>query len=121
MDRVIWPHPGIAMKHSIDLSPEQRNALLDRYRKDHDSEVRFRSHILLLLDDGHSSQSELSTVKSENSISDDGYVACRAPIPNVVDNRLAPPVTTSPDSSPDISPIDAFQVGVVFFAGKIPI
>src|SRR3954471_4107923 len=42
------------MKRSIDLSPEQRTALLDRYRKDHDPEVRFRSHILLLLDDGHS-------------------------------------------------------------------
>ncbi len=42
------------MKHSIHLSPEQRAALLDRYRKDHDPEVRFRSHILLLLDDGRS-------------------------------------------------------------------
>jgi transposase len=42
------------MKRSIDLNPEQRTALLDRYRKDHDPEVRFRSHILLLLDDGHS-------------------------------------------------------------------
>jgi putative transposase len=52
MDRVIRPPPGIAMKHSIDLSPEQRAALLHRYRKDHDPEVRFRSHILLLLDDG---------------------------------------------------------------------
>ena len=41
------------MKRSIDLSPEQRHALLDRYRKDPDPEVRFRSHILLLLDDGH--------------------------------------------------------------------
>src|SRR4051794_5047825 len=41
------------MKHSIDLDPEQRTALLDRYRKDPDPEVRFRSHILLLLADGH--------------------------------------------------------------------
>jgi putative transposase len=41
------------MKHSIDLSHEQRTALLDRYRKDPDPEVRFRSHILLLLADGH--------------------------------------------------------------------
>ena len=41
------------MTRSIDLSPEQRTALLDRYRKDPDPEVRFRSHILLLLDDGH--------------------------------------------------------------------
>src|SRR4051795_13137977 len=53
MDRIIWPHPGIAMSHSLDLTPEQRAALLDRYRKDPDPEVRFRSHILLLLDDGH--------------------------------------------------------------------
>jgi putative transposase len=42
------------MKCSIDLSPEQRSALLDRYRKDPDPEVRFRSHILLLLADGYS-------------------------------------------------------------------
>ena len=40
------------MTRSIVLSPEQRTALLDRYRKDPDAEVRFRSHILLLLDDG---------------------------------------------------------------------
>src|SRR5439155_7372502 len=42
------------MTRSIDLSLAQRTALLDRYRKDPDPEVRFRSHILLLLDDGHS-------------------------------------------------------------------
>ena len=54
MDRLIWSHPGITMKHSIDLSPEQRAALLDRYREDQDPEVRFRAHILPLLDDGHS-------------------------------------------------------------------
>src|ERR1700736_5170940 len=41
------------MTRSIDLSPEQRTALLDRYRKDPDPDVRFRSHILLLLDAGH--------------------------------------------------------------------
>jgi transposase len=41
------------MTRSIDLSPEQRASLLDRYRKDPDPEVRFRSHILLLLADGH--------------------------------------------------------------------
>ena len=41
------------MNRSIDLSPEQRQALLDRYRKDPDPEVRFRAHILLLLADGH--------------------------------------------------------------------
>jgi putative transposase len=41
------------MTRSICLSPEQRATLLDRYRKDTDPEVRFRSHILLLLADGH--------------------------------------------------------------------
>lgn len=41
------------MKRSIDLNAEQRAELLDRYRKDRDPGVRFRSHILLLLDDGH--------------------------------------------------------------------
>jgi putative transposase len=42
------------MTRSISLNPEQRAALLDRFRKDPEPEVRFRSHILLLLDDGHS-------------------------------------------------------------------
>ena len=41
------------MTRSISLSPVQRTTLLDRYRRDPDPEVRFRSHILLLLDDGH--------------------------------------------------------------------
>jgi transposase len=41
------------MTRSIDLSAEQRTSLLDRYRHDPDPEVRYRSHILLLLDDGH--------------------------------------------------------------------
>ena len=41
------------MTRSIALSPAQRTALLDRYRKGPDPEVRFRSHIVLLLDDGH--------------------------------------------------------------------
>jgi transposase len=41
------------MTRSIDLDPEQRTALIDRYRNDPDPEVRFRSHILLLLADGH--------------------------------------------------------------------
>jgi transposase len=41
------------MMRSIDLSTDQRTALLDRYRHDPDPNVRFRSHILLLLDDGH--------------------------------------------------------------------
>jgi hypothetical protein len=35
------------MTRSISLSTEQRTHLLDRYRKDPDPEVRFRSHILL--------------------------------------------------------------------------
>jgi putative transposase len=42
------------MTRSISLSPEQRTALLDRYRTDLEPEVRFRCHILLLLGDGHS-------------------------------------------------------------------
>ena len=42
------------MTRSISLSPEQRQALLGRYRQAPEPEVRFRSHILLLLDDGHS-------------------------------------------------------------------
>ena len=41
------------MTRSVTLDPRQRQALLDRYRKDPDPEVRFRSHILLLLADGH--------------------------------------------------------------------
>jgi putative transposase len=41
------------MTRTIDLSPAHRTALLDRYRKHPDPEVRFRSHILLLLSDGH--------------------------------------------------------------------
>jgi transposase len=42
------------MTRSISLSLEQRQALLGRYRQDPVPEVRFRPHILLLLDDGHS-------------------------------------------------------------------
>jgi transposase len=42
------------MSHSVSLDARQRQALLDRYRKDRDPEIRFRAHILLLLDDGHS-------------------------------------------------------------------
>ena len=42
------------MTRSVALDARQRQALLDRYRKDSDPEVRFRAHILLLLDDGHS-------------------------------------------------------------------
>src|SRR5512147_58275 len=41
------------MTRSVTLDARQRQALLDRYRKDHDPEVRFRAHILLLLADGH--------------------------------------------------------------------
>src|SRR3954463_12580017 len=41
------------MTRSVTLDARQRQALLDRYRKDRDPEVRFRSHILLLLADGH--------------------------------------------------------------------
>ena len=41
------------MIRSVILDARQRQALLDRYRKDPDPEVRFRAHILLLLADGH--------------------------------------------------------------------
>src|SRR3954463_14912672 len=41
------------MTRSVTLDPRQRQALLDRYRKDRDPEVRFRAHILLLLADGY--------------------------------------------------------------------
>jgi putative transposase len=41
------------MTRSVTLDPRQRQALLDRYRKDRDPDVRFRAHILLLLADGH--------------------------------------------------------------------
>jgi putative transposase len=42
------------MTRSVNLDARQRQALLDRYRKDPDPEVRFRAHLLLLLADGHS-------------------------------------------------------------------
>ena len=41
------------MKHSLDLTAEQRLRLLDLYRGAPDPEVRFRSHVLLLLGEGH--------------------------------------------------------------------
>jgi putative transposase len=41
------------MTPSVSLDARQRQALLDRYRRDPQPEVRFRSHILLLLADGH--------------------------------------------------------------------
>ena len=41
------------MIRSVTLDARQRQALLDRFRKDPDPEVRFRAHLLLLLDDGH--------------------------------------------------------------------
>jgi len=41
------------MTRSVTLDTRQRQALLDRYRKDRDPEVRFRAHILLLLAEGH--------------------------------------------------------------------
>ncbi len=41
------------MTQSVTLDARQRQALLDRYRKDRDPDVRFRAHILLLLADGH--------------------------------------------------------------------
>src|SRR3954447_12887501 len=41
------------MTRSVTLDARQRRALFDRFRKDPDPEGRFRAHILLLLDDGH--------------------------------------------------------------------
>ena len=41
------------MKRSLDLTADQRVRLLDLYRGAPDAEIRFRSHILLLLGDGH--------------------------------------------------------------------
>src|SRR4028118_560779 len=41
------------MKRSLDLTAEQRTGLLDHHRGSPDPEVRFRSHILLLVGDGH--------------------------------------------------------------------
>jgi transposase len=41
------------MKRSVILDVRQHRALLNRYRKDSDPEARFRAHILLLLDAGH--------------------------------------------------------------------
>jgi transposase len=41
------------MIRSVTVDARQRQALLDRYRKDPDPEVRFRAHILLLLAEGH--------------------------------------------------------------------
>jgi transposase len=38
---------------SIHLTPAERQGLLDHYRRSADPDVRFRSHILLLLDDGY--------------------------------------------------------------------
>jgi putative transposase len=41
------------MTRSVTLDARQRQALLDRYRRDRDPEIRLRAHILLLLADGH--------------------------------------------------------------------
>ena len=41
------------MTRSVTLNARQRQALLNRYRKDPDPEVRFCAHILLLLADGY--------------------------------------------------------------------
>jgi len=41
------------MTRSVTLDARQRQALLDRYRRDPDPEVRSRCHILLLLADGY--------------------------------------------------------------------
>jgi transposase len=41
------------MDGSIELTPKERKALLEHYRKASDPSVRLRAHILLLLADGH--------------------------------------------------------------------
>ena len=41
------------MTCSVTLDAAQRRALIERYRKGPDPEVRFRAHILLLLDYGY--------------------------------------------------------------------
>jgi transposase len=41
------------MSQSITLTPQGRKALLHAYRRDPDPQLRFRAHILLLLDDGY--------------------------------------------------------------------
>lgn len=51
--RVPGPKSGVGAR-SVSLDDRRRRALLDRYRKDPDPDVRFRAHILLLLADGHS-------------------------------------------------------------------
>jgi transposase len=50
------------MTRSIILAPAERRELLDIYRKQADPEVRFRAHILLLLDDGRSWEDVGSTL-----------------------------------------------------------
>lgn len=41
------------MNPSVSLNPARRTELLDFHRKNPDSEIHFRAHILLLLADGH--------------------------------------------------------------------
>src|SRR6201982_2962291 len=41
------------MSHSVSLDARQRQGWTTRYRTDRGPGVRFRAHILLLLDDGH--------------------------------------------------------------------
>src|SRR5262249_56217935 len=42
-----------AMDFSIQLTPEERNTLLDYYRADPDPQLRLRAHIILLLAAGY--------------------------------------------------------------------
>ena len=48
----IWQFLGTLIKRSLELTTGQRTALLDLYRGCPNPDVRFRSHILLLLGDG---------------------------------------------------------------------
>ncbi len=61
------------MTRSVTLDPRQRQALLDRYRKDPRPEVRFRAHILLLLADGRTWE-EVATVLFRSSRTIDRWV-----------------------------------------------
>jgi putative transposase len=45
-------HEDQAMNPSIQLTAEERNALLDSYRSDPDAQLRLRAHIILLLAQG---------------------------------------------------------------------
>jgi transposase len=61
------------MKRGLDLTPDQRTRLLDLYRGSPDPEVRFRSHILPLLGDGHT-RATVATLPFRSSRTIDRWV-----------------------------------------------